>query len=203
MISSIDMSMRIRVLLRIMSEEKTGVLRLHKKHLPKVNKEPTREDARRLVGAQSVRNAIMASVITIIVFSTLWAMFSTLIGSIYPWMTLIQGILIGLAVRRAGFGLDWRFPVLAALFAALGALLGNIVVAAAFTAPELGTTTLNVLRNLTALTWPVFFDEVMTPADLVLALFAAGIAAFYANRRLTREQNLALRVWEESDVEQN
>lgn len=203
MISSIDKSMRIRVLLRIMNEEKTGVLRLHKKHLPKVNKEPTLEDARRLVAAQSVRNAIMASLITIIVFSTLWAMFSTLIGSIYPWMTLVQGILIGLAVRRAGFGLDWRFPVLAALFAALGALLGNIVVAAAFTAPELGTTTLNVLRNLTALTWPVFFDEVMTPADLVLALFAAGIAAFYANRRLTREQNLALRTWEESDVEQN
>lgn len=203
MISSIDMNMRIRVLLRIMSDEKTGVLRLHKKHLPKVSKEPTREDARRLVEAQSVRNAIMASLITIIAFSFLWAMFSTLIGGIYPWLTLIQGVLIGLAVRRAGLGLDWRFPVLAALFAVFGALAGNIVVAAAFTAPELGTTTLNVLRNLTALTWPVFFDEVMTPADFVLALFAAGIAAFYANRRLTREQNLALRIWEKNDVEQD
>ncbi|MGI9270793.1 MAG: hypothetical protein ACR2QT_03395 [Woeseiaceae bacterium] len=197
------MDIRIRVLLLIMSDEKTGVLRLHKKHLPKVNKEPTAEDARRLIEAQSVRNAIMASLITIIVFSIMWAMISTLVGSIYPWMTLVQGMLIGLAVRRAGFGLDWRFPVLAALFAALGALAGNIVVAAAFTAPELGTTTFNVLRNLTALTWPVFFDEVMTPADLVLALFAAGIAAFYANRRLTRAQNLALRTWEQSNVEQD
>jgi hypothetical protein len=54
-----------------------------------------------------------------------------------------------------------------------------------------------VLRNLTALTWPVFFDEVMTPADLVFALFAAGLAAFYANRRLTRAQYLAVRTWEE------
>ena len=197
------MDKRIRVLFRSMSDDKAGVLRLRKKHLPKARREPTAEDARRLLAAQSVRNAIMASLITIILFSILWAMLSTLINRIYPWLTLIQGILIGLAVRRAGLGLDWRFPAMAAFFAAAAALVGNVVVAAAFTAPELGTSTLIVLRNLTALTWPVFFDEVMTPADVVFALFAAGIAAFYANRRLTREQNLALRIWEENDVEQN
>jgi len=193
------MAMRIRVLLPIMSAEKTDVLRLRKKHLPKNKREPTPEEARRLLAAQSVRNAIMASVITVIVFSILWSMISTLIGSIYPWMAMLMGGLIGLAVRRAGFGLDWRFPVIAAVFAVIGALVGNIVVAAAFTAPQLGTDTLTVLRNLTALTWPVFFDEVMTPADIVYALFAAGLAAFFANRRLSREQYLALRTLEESD----
>ena len=182
-----------------MSSEKTDVLRLRKKHLPKVKAEPTPEDAKRLLEAQSVRNAIMASVITIILFSIVWAMLSTLIGRVYPWMTLLLGILIGLAVRRAGFGLDWRFPVLAAVFAAAGSLVGNIVVAAAFTAPDLGTDTLTVLRNLTALTWPVFFEEDMTPADLVFALFAAGLAAFYANLRLTRAQYLAVRTWEEKN----
>jgi hypothetical protein len=182
-----------------MSDDKTGVLRLRKKHLPKVSAEPTPEDAKRLLEAQSVRNAIMASVITITLFSIVWAMLSTLIGSIYPWMTLLLGILVGLAVRRAGFGLDWRFPVLAAVFAAAGSLVGNIIVAAAFTAPQLGTDTFTVLRSLTALTWPVFFDEVMTPADMVFALFAAGLAAFYANRRLTRAQYLAVRTWEEKN----
>ena len=185
-----------------MSEEKTGTLRLRKKHLPKVSKEPTQEDARRLVAAQSVRNAIMASLITIILFSILWSMLSQLVGRIFPWMTLLLGILLGLAVRRSGFGLDWRFPALAAVFALLGSLVGNVVVAAAFTAPELGTDTLTVLLNLTVMTWPVFFDEVMTPADLVFALFAAGVAAFYANRRLTRTEFLALRTWEHRDDRQ-
>ena len=185
-----------------MSEEKTGTLRLRKKHLSKVSKEPTQEDARRLVAAQSVRNAIMASLITIILFSILWSMLSQLVGRIFPWMTLLLGILLGLAVRRSGFGLDWRFPALAAVFALLGSLVGNVVVAAAFTAPELGTDTLTVLLNLTVMTWPVFFDEVMTPADLVFALFAAGVAAFYANRRLTRTEYLALRTWEHRDDRQ-
>ena len=186
-----------------MSNDQTDVLRLRKKHSPKVHAEPTAEDARRLLAAQSVRNAVMASLITIIIFSVVWAMLSTRIGSIYPWMTLLLGILIGLAVRRTGLGLDWRFPLIAALFAALGSLAGNVIVAAAFTAPQLGTDTLTVLRNLTALTWPVFFDEVMTPADLVFALFAAGLAAFYANRRLTRAQYLAVRTWEEGNDQQD
>jgi len=179
-----------------MSDDKTSVLRLHKKHLPRVKTEPTLEDARRLLAAQSVRNAVLASLVTIILFSVLWSMLSVLMGRIFPWMTLLLGILLGLAVRRAGFGLDWRFPCLAAVFAMIGSLAGNVVVAAAFTAPELGTDTLTVLRNLTVMTWPVFFDEVMTPADLVFALFSAGLAAFYANRRLTRAENLALRIWE-------
>ncbi|MBT3831083.1 MAG: hypothetical protein HOB98_10960 [Gammaproteobacteria bacterium] len=73
--------MRIRLLLRIMSSEKTDVLRLGKKHLAKVKVEPT------------------------------------------------------------------------AVFAAAGSLVGNIIVTAAFTAPQLGTDTFSVLRNLTALTW--------------------------------------------------
>jgi hypothetical protein len=190
------MGLDIRVLLRIMSEENTGNIRLRKKHLPKVDREPTQDDAKRLRAAQSVRNAIMASLIAIILFSVLWSMLSVMLSRIFPWLTLLLGFLIGHAVRRAGRGLDWRFPVLAAVFALLGSLLANIVVAAAFTAPILGTTTLAVLSNLTVMTWPVFFDEVMTPADLVIALFSAGIAAFYANRRLTRTEYLALRTWE-------
>lgn len=198
-----EIDKRIRVLLPIMSAEKTDVLRLRKKHQPKAEKDATPEYGVRLLAAQSVRNAVTASVIVITVFSIIWAMVSTLVGVIYPWMTMILGILIGLAVRRAGLGLDWRFPVIAALFAAIGSLVGNIVVAAAFTAPALETSTLNVLTSLTAMTWPVFFDEVMTPADLVFALFATGLAAFYANRRLNRTQVLALRLLEESSDQQD
>lgn len=194
-----ELSGRTRVLLPIMSDDKTGVFRLRKKHLPKVDKEPSAEDARRLFAAQSVRNAVMASLITIILFSMFWATMSVMTGRIIPPMTLVLGIFVGLAVRRAGRGLDWRFPAIAAGFAIIGSLIGNIVVAAAFTAPVLGTDTLTVLRNTTALTWPVFFDEVMTPADLVFALFSAGLAAFYANRPISRAQNLALRTWRNND----
>ena len=194
-----DISKRTRVLLRIMSDEKTSIFGLRKRHESKVRRAPTPADARLLLKAQSVRGAISASLIVIIGFSVLWAMLSVLIDRIFPWMTVIMGIIIGLAVRRAGHGLDWRFPLIAAVCALLGSLGGNIVVAAAFTAPELGTDTLTVLSAVTVMTWPVFFDEVMTPADLIFALVSATVAAFYANRRLTRAEYLALRTWEDVD----
>jgi hypothetical protein len=41
-------------------------------------------------------NAIIASIITIILFSVIWAMLSTLVGSIYPRMTLLLEILASL-----------------------------------------------------------------------------------------------------------
>ena len=47
------------------------------------------------------------------------------------------------------------------------------------------------------MTWPVFFAEAMTGADYVYAAAAAGIAAYYANRRLSRRQFFALRSWQE------
>jgi hypothetical protein len=146
-----------------------------------------------LVEEQSLPNALFAGLVIIIIFSILWAMASTLLNRILPWMTLILGILVGLGVRRAGKGLDWRFPLLAAVLAVLGALLSNIVVAAAFTASALDTSTLHVLRAVTAMTWPVFFDEALSVVDVIYGFVAAALAAFYANRRLTRAEFHALR----------
>ncbi len=154
-------------------------------------------DVEQLVREQSLRDAIIGGVIAVILFSMLWAMLSTLLDRIFPWMTVVLGAVVGLVVRRAGRGLDWRFSALAATIALVGALAGNIVVAAAFTADELGASTFEVLRAVTAMTWPVFFSEVISAADIVYAAMGAGAAAFYANRRLTRNEYSAYRKWSE------
>ena len=179
------------------AEQGKHVLRLPKRHSAEGGGPPDPELGARLVRLQSLRGAIVASLIVVVIFSASWAMLSTALGRVFPWMTVLQAILIGLAVRRAGRGLDWRFPSVAAAAALLGALIGNVVVAASFTAAEYDTGTLAILRAVTSLTWPVFFDEVMTGADAFYALASAGIAAFYANRKLTREQYGAWRQWQE------
>ena len=66
-----------------------------------------------------------------------------------------------------------------------------------FTARTLETSTLQVLRAVTAMTWPVFFTEVMAPADVAYALIGAAVAAFYANHRLDRAEFLALRKFQQ------
>ena len=181
-----------------MSDDKTDVLRLPRKHASKIRVEPTAEDGADLVREQSVRDAIAAGLIVVIVFSVLWAVLSDLINRVLPWLTVVLGFAIALVVRRAGRGLDWRFPALAAALAVLGSLAGNIFVAATATAAEFDTGTWTILRAVTSMTWPEFFGEKMTPADWVFMLFAAVLAAVYAKRRLTRREYLALRKWQET-----
>ena len=179
------------------SDQGKQVLRLPKRHARDGRSPPDPQLGARLARVQSIRAAVTASLIVIIVFSVAWVMLSAALGRVFPWMTILQSILVGLAVRRAGRGLDWRFPTIAAVLSVVGALVGNIVIAASSTAAEFGTGTLTILRAVTALTWPVFFDEVMTGADFVYAFAGAGIAAFYANRRLTRSQYASYRTWRE------
>jgi hypothetical protein len=174
------------------------VLRLPKKHASGIDELPDPDLGRRLEDAQSFRNAVTAGAITVILFTILWLGVSALTQRVFPWFPVLLGFVLGFAVRLAGKGLDWRFPTLAAALAIIGSALGLVVISAAYTASELGTSTVTILTNVSQLTWPVFFDEVVTAADFVFAVVAAGIAAFYANRRLTRRQYFALRQWHEA-----
>lgn len=170
-------------------------LRLRKKHGSGKRHDVTAEDGARLVRSQSLRNALLAGVLAIVIFSLLWVALSVLLNRVFPWMTVLLGAMVGFAVRQAGRGVDWYFPVLAAALSLFGALIANIVVAASTTADIFDTSTLHVLKSVTSLTWPVFFDEVLNAADGFYAVFAAGLAAFLSHRRLTRSQYHALRLW--------
>lgn len=177
-----------------------NLLRLKKKHGEGRKLDATAKDGARLERAQSFRAAVMAALIVFIVFCLLWVSLSSLTDRVFPWMTIVLGGMLGIAIRRAGRGLDWRFPTLAAAMAIAGSVISNIVLAASTTAAEYDVGTLHVLQAVTSMTWPVFFDEVWNVADGFYAAVAAGFAGFFANRRLTRSQFYALRLWrEESD----
>ncbi|MDH3615687.1 MAG: hypothetical protein OEQ90_04370 [Gammaproteobacteria bacterium] len=175
-------------------------LRLRKKHGDGSGIDVTAADGERLVRAQSMRNAIVAGLIVIIVFCILWVSLTVQTNRVFPWMTVVLGAMLGLSIRRAGRGVDWRFPTLAAVMAFAGAIVGNIVLGASTTAGNYGLGTMEILRSVTSMTWPLFFDEVWNVADGFFAVVAAAFAAFFANRRLSRAEFYALRRWrEESD----
>lgn len=186
-----------------MNEPKPSPLRLRKKHGEGDKSDVTAADGERLVRQQSLRNALAVSLITLAIFCALWVSLSSLTSRVFPWMTVVLGALLGLVVRHAGRGVDWRFPTLAAVMAVAGSVVSNVVLAASTTADAYGTDTLDVLQAVTSMTWPVFFDEVWNAADGFYAVVSAGFAGFFANRRLTRAQFYALRLWrEQSDRHQ-
>ena len=181
-------------MIRPMSDS-ANPLRLRKRHGSGTRKDVTSIDGGRLVRAQSVRKAIVAGFIAVIVFSLFWIALTELSNRVFPWMTVVLGLLIGHSIRLAGRGIDWRFPVIAALMTLAGSLGANIILAASVTAESLGISTLQILTAVTSMTWPVFFDEVLTIADTFFAVVGAGLAGFYSNRRLTRTEYFALRLW--------
>lgn len=177
--------------------DKPGPLRLRRKHGEGRRPEASAEDGASLLQGQSLRNAVTAGLVAIILFCIAWIGLTSVTNRVFPWMTVLLGAAVGFAVQRAGRGLDWRFPVLAAALTLAGAVASSIVVAASTTATEYGTGTLHILRAVTSMTWPVFFDEAWNIADAFFAGVAAGLAAFLAPRRLTRKQRYALRLWRE------
>lgn len=193
--------MVFHVMIPFMNEPQSP-LRLRKKHGMGAKRDVSSADGERLVAAQSIRNAVVAGLISILVFSLFWMTLTDLTNRVFPWFTVVLGVLMGHFIRLAGRGTDWHFPAIAAVLALVGSLVANVVVAASVTADGYDTGTLHILQAVTSMTWPVFFDEVLTIADGFFAVVAACLAAFYSNRRLSRSEYMALRLWrEEQHVE--
>ena len=178
-------------------------LRLRRKHGEGKRPEVTADDGARLLHGQSLRNAIVAGLITVIVFCLAWILLSAATNRVFAWMTVILGVALGVVIQKAGRGVDWRFPALAALLAFGGSVISNIVLAASTTAADYGTGTLHVLRAVTSMTWPVFFEEVWNVADGFFAVVSAAFAAFLAPRRLNRAERFALRQWRQQQLDRH
>jgi hypothetical protein len=179
------------------SDRPPSVLRLRKRHEPKLRDPPTAAEGARLVQAQSLSFGLLAGLLALALFTAFWVLVTDVANRFLPWMPVLLGIFVGLAVRRGGQGFYGRFPLLAAVLTLLGALAGIIVISAGTTAAELDSSTWAVLWNVTAWTWPVFFDEVLTAADMIFAGTGALLAAFFSFRRLTRREFQAVRRYEE------
>ncbi len=154
-------------------------------------------DGRKLLAAQSLRRGLIGTIATALLICWLWAMFAMLTGRVFPWFSILMGALIGLAMQYFGRGLDWRFPVAAAVVAVLAAYLGNLAIGIFETGRYIQEIPLRVFGGLSADTMENFFSNTISPVDHIYAFSAAGVAAFFANRRLKRHEVLGLRTMAE------
>ncbi len=169
------------------------MLRLRKKHDRQADDAVTPPDPHALIAAQSPGKAIVAGTVAMLMLCVLWTALTVATGRIFPWFSIVLGAVVGRVVRRYGLGLDYRFPLIAAVLVCTGALLGNLMIAIPATTEELGASAWQVVRGLTWRSFEIFFDEVITAVDYIYAAFATALAVFYARRRLRREEEFALR----------
>ncbi|MEX0976702.1 MAG: hypothetical protein WDZ50_06360 [Woeseia sp.] len=176
------------------------MLRPKKKHDSHADDAVTPPDPLALIAAQSAGKAIVAGMLATLMLCILWTAITVATGRIFPWFSIVLGAIVGRVVRRYGQGLDYRFPLIAAILVCTGALLGNLMIAIPSTTEELDASAWQVVRGLTWRSFEIFFDEVITAVEYIYAGFAAALAVFYSRRRLQREEEFALRTMQGSDV---
>ncbi len=152
-----------------------------------------------ILSQQSVWRAVAGGVAVVLVFGWLWAILSVETGRIFPWFTILIGAIVGLVVRRYGRGLDWRFPLIAALIAWTGAYVENLMIGIVETGRYIEAAPVRVFAGLSKDTIENFFATTVTPVDHIYALCAAGVAAFFAKRKLNRREVLALRTMDKDE----
>jgi hypothetical protein len=169
------------------------MFRLKQKHTQKLQGRLPPADGRRLLAEQSVRRAVLGGLGAAFLLCWGWALLSMMTSRVFPWMTILIGALIGLAVQRFGRGLDWRFPVIAVVIAGIAAYAGNLMIGVLETGRYIEAETIRVIGGLSLDTLRNFFRNTINPIDHIYAFSACGVAAFFANRRLKRHEVLGIR----------
>lgn len=169
------------------------MFRLKKKHSPKQQHTGPPPNAARILAQQSVGRAVAGGFGALLLFGWLWASASMQTGRVFPWLSVLIGALIGLVIRLYGRGLDWRFPLIAALIAWVGAYAGNLMIGILETGRYIEAKSFSVFLGLSIDTMENFFANTVSPIDHIYAFCAAGVASFLAKRRLNRREVLAVR----------
>lgn len=183
---------------KIMNELKS-IMRLRKKHAPDPDRSVAKIDVQALLDNQSLSRAALGALLALVILNGMWAYSSLVFDRFYPWGSMIQGFLLGRAVRHFGRGVNWRFPLLAAAFAASAALTGSFVASLNLTAREFSTSALSLISEVSWYTIETFITRGFGVVGLIYAVTAAVLAAFFARRRLDRYEEVALQKHRDAD----
>lgn len=145
-----------------------------------------------LHAAQNLSRGVTFTMIWAVITVALWAYVALLFDRYFPWVSMLQGVVIGLAMQRYGKGLNWRYPANAALITAFAAVVGSFLVALCLTGREFGTGALALIDEISPHTVKTFLVRDFGVVGVIYMMFAAALAGFFANRRLLAGEAAAL-----------
>ena len=109
------------------------------------------------------------------------------------------GIVVGLTMQFLGRGIVVKFPLVAAIYAIAGCLLGNFFRAIFVKSLATATSPIDVVRNQSFSDLAGQSISYFSLIDLVYWFVAVFFAAFLAGRRLSRAERLAVGMLELRD----
>jgi antitoxin component YwqK of YwqJK toxin-antitoxin module len=136
---------------------------------------------------QDMSYAIIGGLAAAIVGAMVWAVITVATKYQIGYMAIAVGLLVGLAVRYFGAGIDYIYGAIGAFFALLGCALGNILSQVGFYANAEGLSYFEVLGLLNLSVIVNIFEESFSPMDLVFYGIAGYEGYKFAFRTIPEE----------------
>jgi len=160
--------------------------------------DPIREQVlvQKMKEEQNFPLGVVAGLVGVIVGSVIWALVTVLTDYQIGWMAVLNGFLVGFAIRTVGKGVDKKFGIMGAVLALGSCLLGNLLMAAIIVAREESIPTLEVLFAFVI--DPQFAIEVLVAIFAPMDLLFYGIALYegyrFSFRKISRQEYQSLLV---------
>ncbi len=123
---------------------------------------------------QNLPMGVLVGLAASLVGAGLWAGITVVTGYQIGFMAIGVGLLVGLAVRVAGKGIDSVFGAFGALLAFLGCAVGNLLAVCGMVARQEGMAFLDVVSQLT----PALAQEMMVATFSPMDLLFYGLAIY-------------------------
>ena len=117
-------------------------------------------------------------------------------GFTYSFVAVGIGVSVGLTMQYLGRGIDARFPVLASVYTVGGCLLGNMFTIVIYIARAEQASPFRILRVTPPNELLEWAGSGVQLISLFFWMFAVVAAVFFVKRPLTREERLAIGMYE-------
>ena len=154
------------------------------------------ELAQQLLEEQNFVPGVIAGVVAAILGGGIYAVIAVATGYAVGLMAIGIGAFVGFAVQFLGRGVESRFVVIAAVLSIVGCILGNIFSVILLFARGSGESPLDIFSDMGLGDLINIALESFQPIDLLYWALAAYAAYWFAKRRLTKEEELAIYTYE-------
>ena len=147
---------------------------------------------------QSFVTGFIAAFLAIIILNGFWILSSVFFDRFFPWVAILQGIIIGKSIKKYGLGIEWYFPLMSFSLALFASVTGSFLCALYLTGREFGTGAIILIDEISWHTISIFLMNDYVIVGIIYGLFSGVLAAFYSQRELDRNQAIAYRKYKES-----
>ena len=151
------------------------------------------EAGRALHNEQSLKAGFLAALVVIFLVNLIWVATSMFFDRFFPWISIIQGIILGKSVRKYGHGINWRMSILSFFLALFASISGSFTSALFLTGREFNTGGFVLINEISWHTVSTFMLNEYGIVGCIYGIFSGVLAAFYSLRELSRDEAIAYR----------